>query len=160
MTATAGGRSESSCSRGGYHVLVCPQRGIGPKHYAQSSNWTTEIAARLRAVTKRPVRVRPHPGNKPPLVPLEKDLEQCWAMVTWASNAGTHALIAGIPVFFEAPHWILAAAGSRDVSRIDDPPLPDRLPAFERLACAQWTLEEIASGEPFRRLFFESRATA
>jgi hypothetical protein len=136
----------------GHHVLVCPQRGIGPKHYAQHPDWARDVAARLQRVTRRPVRIRPHPGNQPPVVPLEKDLAGCWAVVTWASNAGTHALIAGIPVFYEAPHWILAAAGQRDLSRVDDPLLTDRRPAFERLACAQWTLAEIASGEPFRRL--------
>jgi len=33
--------------------------------------------------------------------------------------------------------------------RIEDPAMPDRLPVFYRLASAQWTLDEIASGDPF-----------
>lgn len=136
----------------GHHVLVCASRGIGPKHYAQHPDWPKDVAKRLKAVTERTVRIRPHPGGQPPLVPLEKDLEGCWAMVTWASNAGTHALIAGIPVIYEGPHWILSGAGGRDITRIEDPELPDRVPAFQRLACAQWKVEEIASGEPFKRL--------
>lgn len=136
----------------GHHILVCPQRGIGPKRYAQHPTWPQDVAERLKKLTQRPVRIRAHPGNQAPVVPLEKDLQDCWAMVTWASNAGTHALIAGVPVFYEAPYWILAAAGQRDLTRVDDPALPDRLPVFERLACAQWTLKEIASGEPLRLL--------
>jgi hypothetical protein len=35
---------------------------------------------------------------------------------------------------------------------VDTPSLPDRLPHFERMAHAQWTLSEIQTGEPFRRL--------
>jgi len=58
----------------------------------------------------------------------------------------------GIPVFFEAPQHVLGAAMCRDVRSINNPPMPDRLPAFERMAWAQWSLDEIRSGEPFRRL--------
>ena len=33
-----------------------------------------------------------------------------------------------------------------------DPFLGDRLPAFHRLAWAQWTVDEISTGAPFRHL--------
>ena len=134
------------------HILVCPQRGIGPNRQAQHPAWPQDVTARLKALTQRPVRVRPHPGLGPGTVPIAQDLEGCWAVVTWASGAGIHALVAGVPVFFEAKHWILADAAERDIKTIESPALPERLPAFERLACAQWTVAEIASGEAFRRL--------
>jgi hypothetical protein len=136
----------------GHHILVCPQRGIGPKNYAQDAGWANDVSNRLRQYTKRPIRVRPHPGLGPGPVPIEKDLVDCWAVVTWASGAGIHALRAGIPVIYEGPHWILAGAAGRSIAAIEDPQMPDRLPAFGRLACAQWTVQEIASGEPFKRL--------
>lgn len=136
----------------GTHILVCPQRGIGPKNYAQHPAWPQDLCERLKQATRRPVRIRQHPGNKPAETPLAADLEDCWAMVTWASNAGTHALLAGIPVFYEGPYWIMAPAGQRDISKIDAPDYPDRLAAFERLAWAQWKVDEIASGEAFRTL--------
>ena len=136
----------------GHHILVCAQRGIGPQRLVQRSEWTQDVVARLKGITSRPVRIRPHPGIGEGPVPLAKDLEQCWAVVIWASNAGIHALLAGIPVFYEGQHWILGPAGCRDIRQIDDPPLPDREPAFHRMACAQWTVAEIASGEPFKRL--------
>lgn len=136
----------------GEHVLVCPQRGIGPKQYAQLPGWEESVVNRLRALTRRPIRVRPHPGRKAPERTLAEDLANCWALVTWASNAGTHALVAGIPVFFEGTYWVCAGAGERSVQRIERPAYPERLPVFERLAWAQWSVAEIASGEPFRRL--------
>jgi hypothetical protein len=70
--------------------------------------------------------------------------------VVWSSSAGVHALLEGIPTFCEAPFWIAkeAAAGGS----IDAPVMPERAPVFERLAWAQWTLQEIENGEPFRRL--------
>ena len=136
----------------GDHVLVCPQRGIGPNRQAQHPAWPQDVTLRVKGLTTRPVRVRPHPGLGPGDVPIESDLENCWAMVTWASGAGIHALVAGVPVIFEARHWILADAAGRDIKAIESPALPDRLPAFQRLACAQWTVAEIASGEAFLRL--------
>ena len=117
--------------------------------------WADDVARRLRAYTTREIRIRPHPGNwqkEPPRVPLVADLEGCWAMVTWASSAGVHALLAGVPVIREAPWWILAGAASSDIRAVEHPPEPDRLPAFVRLAWAQYNIEEIAAGLPFEKL--------
>jgi len=139
----------------GGHILICPQRGIGPKDYVQRANWQHRLADRLKGVTKRPVRIRPHPGNVPQAearASLARDLDGCWAMVTWASGAGIHALVAGVPVFYEAPYWILAGAGERSVLDIDNPHYLAREEAFVKLSWAQWTLAELATGEPFRLL--------
>jgi len=136
----------------GSHILICPQRGIGPKNYSQHPDWPKDVARRLSLFTQRPIRIRQHPGNQPPAVPLATDLADCWAVVTWASNAGVHALLAGIPAFYEGPYWALAGAGQRDVAKIEAPDYPDRFCAFQRLAWGQWQVSEIASGKPFRRL--------
>lgn len=136
----------------GKHILVCPQRGIGAKTYAQRPEWPQDVCRRLHALTRRPVRVRPHPGLGPGAPTLAEDLRNCWAVVTWASGAGIHALIAGVPVYVEAPAWILADAAERDLTTIDAPACRERRPAFERLACAQWTVAEIESGEAFKTL--------
>lgn len=139
----------------GEHVLICPQRGIGPRDYAQRADWPHRLADRLKGITRRSVRVRPHPGNVSQAearASLARDLEGCWAVVTWASGAGIHALVAGVPVFYEAPYWILSGAGEKNVLDIDNPHYLDRETAFVGLAWAQWTVEEIASGEPFKHL--------
>jgi hypothetical protein len=138
----------------GGHVLVCPSRGIGMQ--PMPKDWTQRTVVALRKLTDREIRVRAHPGQwkRIPGVDdsLARDLEGAWACVIWASTAGVKALVAGIPVIYTAPNWICAAAAGNRLEDIEQPPMPDRAPAFERLASAQWTLPEIASGEAFRTL--------
>lgn len=140
----------------GGHILVCPSRGISATMPCPK-DWTARTVGTLRRYTDREIRVRPHPGNwkklaEHPDVGLAKDLENAWACVIWASTAGLRALVAGIPVIRTAPHWIAEGAAGNDLSQIEAPSMPDRLPVFERLAWAQWSLSEIESGLPFRAL--------
>lgn len=141
----------------GDHILVCPNRSFGRPDLIMPPDWPQQVCRRLHSLTRRPIRVRPHPGTHAPARPLEADLENCWAVVIWSSSAGVHALRQGVPVFREAPHWVCAAADSRNLAMIDNPAMDDdrRLSAFERMAWAQWTLAEIASGTPLRYLLGE-----
>ena len=141
----------------GEHVLVCPNRSFGTKVMAMPQGWDQAAIKALRKYTKRPIRLRPHPNGNAENPPLLADLERCWAVVVWASSAGVKALLAGVPVIALAPHWICKAAASADVSTIESPAMPAREPVFERLAWAQWTVEEIARGEPFRHLLPAAR---
>lgn len=134
----------------GEHILVCPNRAFGVGAQVMRPDWGEQCAARLRKQTKRPVRVRPHPGNNAPARPLEADLEGAWAVVVWSSSVALHALAAGIPTYIEAPHQIVKGASAR--GPVDSPQLPERLPHFERMAWAQWTCAELETGEPFIRL--------
>jgi len=134
----------------GDHVLVLPNRPFGVPGRAMPSGWAESAAERLRAETKRPVRIRSHPGNDAPARPLSVDLEGAWAAVVWSSNAGLHALVAGIPTFCEAPFWV--AKGASAFGTVDEPMVSDRLHVFERLAWAQWQIGEIEKGTPFAHL--------
>lgn len=136
----------------GEHILVCPNRSFGVPEQMMPADWATGVVRRLKHLTKRPVSLRLHPGNNRPARSLEEDLENAWAVVVWYSSAGLHALLAGIPVITEARAWLMKDACGTDLRDIENPPRPDRLPALGRLAWAQWTLEEIAGGGPFRRL--------
>lgn len=136
----------------GSHILVCPSRGIGPNGVAMPLGWEKEVLRELRAKTARPIRVRPHPCDKPARVSLAEDLQDCHAAVVWNSAAGIHALVAGVPVIYQAPKWVAGEAASRAIGAIEAPPMPERVPAFERLAWAQWSIAEIESGAPFRYL--------
>jgi hypothetical protein len=143
---------------GGKHILVCPSRGLKTAAMRQPAGWLERTVEELRRHTDRPIKVRPHPGNwkaNPPKVPVEDDLRDAYACVIWASSAGVKALVEGVPVIYTAPHWICAEAASNSLADIADPPRPDRTPAFECLAAAQWSLDEIASGAPFSELLAE-----
>jgi len=135
----------------GDHILVLPQRSIGEPGVAMPRNWANGILPRLRKVTSRPIRIRKHPG-KNPRIQVEEDLVDAWCAVTWASGAGIKALCAGIPVFCDYPKWVGAAAASLNLSEIETPTLGCRESMLHRMAWAQWTWDEIESGEAFRWL--------
>jgi hypothetical protein len=137
----------------GNHILVMPNRNFGCPGYIMPSNWSESVVDRLKRVTRRPVVVRPHPGNDLPKRALALDLANAWCAIIWSSSAGCEALLAGIPVIAECPKWICKAATPEGgIKLADNPPLIDRTPAFERLAWAQWTVEEIELGLPFQYL--------
>lgn len=130
--------------------LVCGQRGIGSPQMASPPDWHKGAEARLKK-QGNPIRTRTHPGNHAPIVPLESDLAGARDCVIWSSSSGVKALTLGIPVRYDAPHWICASAATR----LEEPLLYDdekRLLAMQRMAWAQWTIAELESGEPFVRL--------
>jgi hypothetical protein len=143
----------------GEHVLVCPNRHFGMRGLAMPQGWEQSAVAELRKYTRRPIRVRPHPNGNAPARSLAADFENCWAVVIWASSCGVHALLAGVPVICTSPWWICKPAAREALSEIERIDAVDsctrdaaRDAALQRMAWAQWTVDEIASGEPFRRL--------
>ena len=70
------------------------------------------------------------------------DLARCGRVVTWGSGAAIKALLWGIPVVSEMPDWI------GEQNNTDE----GRLAMLRRLAWAQWTMDEISEGVPFRCL--------
>jgi hypothetical protein len=141
----------------GGHILVCPNRSFGMPGNIMPCDWSRDVRKRLGPLTRREIRVRPHPGNVPPTRPLADDLAGAWAVVIWGSSAGVQALVAGIPVICESPYWICKEAAST-LERIEALGTePDRLSALQRLAWAQWTLAEIEDGTAFNHLRIEGR---
>lgn len=136
----------------GSFILVLPQRGIGAPGVAMPLRWSRLIEARLRAVTNRPIRIRPHPGLKSAASPLEPALEGCHAVVTWGSGAAVKAIIHGVPAFHELHGWIGAPAARFGINDLERPFLGDRSPMLERLAWSQWPVAEIANGTAFKHL--------
>lgn len=150
----------------GEHVLVCPSRNFGRPDMLMPSMWLEQTLARLKKLCGQPVRVRQHPGNGVPSRPLTEDLRGAAAVVIWASSAGVHALSEGIPVICYAPRWILKQAAFDDFTEFytlfGKPDVMERLEAyrrtaFERMAWAQWSVEEISRGEPFHHLLSDAR---
>lgn len=133
----------------GDEAVIFGQRGIGEPGIASPHNWAEATRHRIGG------RIRPHPGNAAPAVPLADDLRRARECATWNSAAGLHALLLGVPVWHAFPQWIGAGAsrplaewGKADPMRHDGA----RLEMFRRLAWAMWTLDEIRTGGPIRRL--------
>lgn len=133
--------------------LICGQRGIGSRLMASPPNWHNKAKNELN---KYPTKVRLHPGNAPPTTPLGADLAGAKACVIWSSSSGVKALVKGHPVIYDAPYWICQDAAVTLKQFIEQPALlkddSARLKAMHKMAWAQWTIEEIETGEPFKYL--------
>ena len=125
---------------GGYY-LVCGQRGIGSKEMASPPQWAEKLAAKLQQAGEK-VKLRLHPGNSAPKIPVETDLVGAKMCMIWSSAVGIRAIIAGVPTRHHAPHWICAGAIMHS----------NREKVLNRMAHGQWHHEEIATGEPFARM--------
>lgn len=136
----------------GEHILILPQRGIGSPGVAMPQRWERLTVAKLAKLTKRPVRVRRHPGQRDAR-PLEADLDGVWLAITWGSGAGVKALFHGVPVLHDFPEWI-ARSGALPFhpDSIEVPWTGDRTELQRNISWAQWGLSEIASGRAFEAL--------
>lgn len=117
---------------GGEEMVILPQRGIGSAPTRMPSGWAQSAQSRYRG------RIRIHPGTKA-CRPLQDDLLNAKAVVTWGSGAAIKAAIWGIPVFSEMPAWI----------GWHEPNHKSRSDMLHRVADCQWELGEIESGEAF-----------
>jgi hypothetical protein len=137
----------------GTEIVVLATRHIGVRGVAEPYGWTQDIVGKIARVWKMPVRVRQHPGENK-CVPLEQDLRNAKAVVSWGSGAALKALTMGVPVAYGFKNWIGAdAATPIDVFLAGAWNLfQDRAKMFQRLAWAMWNTDEIATGGPFKCL--------
>ena len=136
----------------GNYILVCEQRGIGSPSMGSPEGWHTKTMRWAQEVFDVPVVLRAHPktrklheiAQRQPTI--EEQLRNALGVIIWNTAFGVHALRAGVPVIYGAPYFICENACSREGWFYSD---QDRLEAFERMAWAQWSEDEIESGQAF-----------
>jgi hypothetical protein len=156
----------------GNHILLFLQRNGGWSMGGYSVvDWAVSTITKLRQHTQRPIRLRPHPGDRQspqycneivqicnqqgirsieisinnPL--LNKDLKNCWATVNHNSSPVIGAAIEGWPVFVTDPtRSQCAEIANTDLAQIENPQLPDRQKWVERLAMSHWNFVELQAG--------------
>jgi hypothetical protein len=154
----------------GEYILICAQRHGGWSMAGLGvMSWLNQTVDQIQRYTDRPIRVRPHPGDKQVktyLIPdsrweisispnLTDDLHKAWAVVTYNSSPGVAGAIQGIPVFVTDPVPQQSQAYSVaniDISQIESPNTFDRQPWLERLAMSHWNFDELSSGEAWRHM--------
>lgn len=139
----------------GRTVILLAQRGIGPPGVAMPGGWDRAMAEKIKAHGYT-LRTRAHPGEKR-AVPLEQDLADAICTVSWSSGAALKGLALGVPAYHGLKGWVGDLASWRLQDTLSPfqllaPPLPDRLPMFQRLGWTMWRIREIETGEPFQRL--------
>ena len=126
--------------------LVFAQRGIGSPQAASPRGWAEDATRRFGG------RIRAHPGLASPPVALEQDLACAEWAATWASAAAIRAIILGVPVHYAHPDFVLSEAceplSAWPRRKRDD---RARVGALQRLAWCIHSVDEIRSGDAFRR---------
>lgn len=142
---------------GGEYVLVLGQVGFDAQHGLSThelAGWLLRAARQTAVELQKPVLYRPHPlqpnTRLSPGFPhkqmnvktttLEQALDRAAAVVTYNSTAAVEAIRCGVRVVC-APTAHFHQVGA-DLTLRED--------YFQRLAYAQWTLEELRSGEAVR----------
>lgn len=142
---------------GDYALLIGQLAGDVATRGVNLRAWIRRTAEQLR-VAGYAVRYRPHPQTPrmqaraeecPPdadfsTMPLEKDLADAALCVTWNSNTGVDAILAGVPTVAMDEGSMAWPVATHDVAAA--PIRPDRHEWCRQLSWCQWTLDEIKSG--------------
>lgn len=144
-------------STGDYAVVMGQVEGDASLRGLNLANWYAETAAMIAHTADCLVYFRPHPvmvgRGTVASVPgttlwRDPDLGKCLtgarAVATFNSNTATDAVIAGVPTWACDEGSMAWDVTGHDLSVM--PPTPDREAWANRLAHAQWTLDEIEGG--------------
>ena len=159
----------------GEYILICAQHDKSEqwRDMPTLDRWVHNTVLKIREHSQRPIVIRPHPrcpikdtfkmfGNVTVQNPVQidgtyddfnLDFSNCWAVVSWSSNPGPQAVIAGVPVFV-GPDSLAYDVANTDLANIETPHMPNRENWLVNYAHTEWTVDEIRSGIPFKRLTF------
>ena len=158
----------------GDNILICLQRNGGwSMRGLDVQQWLDKTIIEIRKYSrKRHIVVRLHPGDKkmPRLIKINhknvslsrrqnirEDLQNAWATVVFNSSPAVASAIEGVPVFITDPqpaHSQASDVSNVDLSRLENPLLPNREQWINRLAMCHWNFKELKSGEAWN--FFRS----
>lgn len=147
-------------------IVVCGQvpwdTAVQDTNHAEWCRSTVEYYSK-RGVS---VRFRPHPRVRDrwrrqyPGIPerlvsrasLADDIKDARMFVTWNSNAAVDAAIQGVPIIAMDKGSGAYSVASHSLDAYLDPYCPPRYDWFAGLGYAQWTLEEMQLGLPWKHL--------
>lgn len=151
------------------HILVCIQRDGG---FAMKTldplSWAEEKIKQIRAVTNRPIVVRPHPGESKTLnfdrfnlpgvsvtnsnaTTLLDSLAGAHSAVFFNSSASVAAVCEGVPVFVDDQSCVSWTVANKDISQIENPTEFDRTQWINDLAAAHWTDDDARQGRIYQK---------
>jgi hypothetical protein len=159
--------------RSGTNIVIAMQRHDSEQWHDQPpiNQWLESTVAEIRNHTDRSIVIRPHPRSGCHIPPgclidrphfnagsyddfdFERVLDTAHCVLNWNSGPGPQAVIQGVPAFV-GPASLASPIANWNLSQIEKPSHPDRTQWLEQLAHTEWTVEEIKTGVPFRRLVF------
>ena len=157
----------------GEYILICGQhnKSLQWANMPSMSTWVMQTIETIKQHTKRPIIFRPHPRCPLPHIETEyknvkrqtpKQLagtyddfdmafDNIYCTVSWSSNPGIHSVINGVPAFV-GPSSLAYDVAGHNLNLIEYPQTPDRTQWLNDYAWTEYTVEEIASGLPLKRL--------
>ena len=140
------GNQLSPWNRSGKHIVIADTLPDYWKLFSDP-NWTKRAVERLKAITKRPIIVRDKESKRP----LREELANAHCLVAHGSIAAVESVVMGCPVFVE-PISAAALVGSTDLSQVETPVYPERMPWLRSLAYCQFTEDELCDGTVFKMI--------
>lgn len=134
---------------GEYYVVMGQVPGDMSIAHANFDHWRNTVIAKLKELGK-PYIYRPHPLCVANQEPLKEALKNAKVVITFNSNSGVDAALAGIPVVTYDEGSMAYDVSTHDVS--SNLKRPDRAEWFNKLCHSQWTKEEIGNGEAWEHL--------
>lgn len=157
----------------GEYIIICGQhnKSLQWADMPPMSKWIMDTIDTIQQFSKRTIIIRPHPRcplpyiesqfknvyNQTPMhIPgtydnFNLDFSKVWSTVCWNSNPGSQSIIAGVPSFV-GKSSLASAVANTDLSKIENPNMPERQQWLNELAYTEYTLAEIESGIPIKNL--------
>jgi hypothetical protein len=161
--------------RSGEHILICGQheKSLQWQDMPRMSHWVMETIETLQKYSNRPILFRPHPRCR--LEAIEHQYQNVFrdnprhiegtyddynlsfmnahAVISYSSNPGIQSVITGVPAFVSQSSLAYDAANDIDfLHDIEEPLRPERQQWLNDYAWTEFTLDEISSGMPLKRL--------
>lgn len=157
----------------GQFILICGQhdKSLQWDQMPSMSNWIMQTIDQLQIHYDHPIVFRPHPRCRLPDIERQyknvyrqdpihitgtyDDFDMNFAdikyTVSWNSNPGIHSILHGVPAHV-GPSSLAFDVACPHLLMVDNPYTPDRQQWLNDYAWTEYTVEEIASGLPLKRL--------
>ena len=142
--------------KNGKHILIVPPSpwlckwlGIDPEELMNQS------IEEIKKHTDREINIRhKKPQGNYNTIPLEEDIDNAWAVVSFQSSVAVRAINRGVPSFLMKPGYsAVQPVSSTDLTKIETPFYPDnRYEWLSSLCNNQFLKGEIISGKAYRYL--------
>lgn len=157
----------------GNTILICGQNEKSElwNNMPSMDKWINKTVESIRAHTKMPIVIRPHPRFPLPNLKInytdvliqnplrvastydsfDLSFDNLHAVVCWSSTPGPGAILNGVPVF-TGPDSIAYPVANIDFSRITEPHMPDRSGWLVDYMRSEYTLADLKLGMPLKTL--------
>lgn len=133
--------------REGKYILVV-EPSDHAKRYFGCPNWLEDTLLQLKEYTKREIIVR----KKDTTIPIDKQLEEAYACVTFQSTACIKAVLSGVPSFCDGISCGVPVS-NMDLSQIEKPTYSDKREEWlNSLLANQFTITEIENGTAYKKV--------